>query len=286
MDPLLHIALPAISALFLWWFSTGIVLYLDGLPARTYKWSILGATLVAIAAFYALTQVGDDVSPKGAAVGFGAGLMIWAWHEVTFLMGVLTGPRNVPCQPGVTGFRRFGQALATILYHEIAILLTAGAIVAITWDAANQVGTLTFLLLWVMRLSAKLNLFLGVRNLATEFLPDHLTYLASYFVRKPLNPLFPFSITTSTLITIYLMHTVLAEGAPVFEVVGYSFLATLMALAVIEHWFMVTPVSLTGLWRWAFRSRVSRGAKKIRRIIAPKPRGGQAALPAAQGRQP
>ena len=32
-----------------------------------------------------------------------------------------------------------------------------------------------------MRQSAKLNLFLGVRNLGVEFLPQHLRYLQSFF---------------------------------------------------------------------------------------------------------
>ncbi len=33
-------------------------------------------------------------------------------------------------------------------------------------------------MLWAMRQSAKLNLFLGVRNLSDELLPPHLRYLA------------------------------------------------------------------------------------------------------------
>jgi putative photosynthetic complex assembly protein 2 len=43
----------------------------------------------------------------------------------------------------------------------------------------NQVGTGTFAVLWVMRISAKLNLFLGVRNLSEELLPPHLAYLGA-----------------------------------------------------------------------------------------------------------
>jgi hypothetical protein len=29
--------------------------------------------------------------------------------------------------------------------------------------------------------------------------------------------------------------------------------ATLMALAVIEHWLMVLPVNINALWQWAMR---------------------------------
>ena len=48
---------------------------------------------------------------------------------------------------------------------------------ALTRDGANQVGLWTFVILWAMRQSAKLNVFLGVRNLSEEFLPEHLRYL-------------------------------------------------------------------------------------------------------------
>ncbi len=49
-----------------------------------------------------------------------------------------------------------------------------------------------------MNLSARLNLFLGVRNLHAEFLPDHLAYLVCYLKRAPMNRLFPVSVTLGT----------------------------------------------------------------------------------------
>jgi hypothetical protein len=33
-------AAPVLFALFAWWFSTGIIIYLDGLPRHTYRWSM------------------------------------------------------------------------------------------------------------------------------------------------------------------------------------------------------------------------------------------------------
>ena len=67
--------------------------------------------------------------------------------------------------------RRFINATQTVIYHEVAILATVAAIVALTWGAPNQFGTLTFIILWLARLSAKLNVYLGVPNLTEEFLP-------------------------------------------------------------------------------------------------------------------
>ena len=34
------IGLPILFALFVWWFSTGIVLYIVGLPKWTIRWSV------------------------------------------------------------------------------------------------------------------------------------------------------------------------------------------------------------------------------------------------------
>ena len=38
-------ALPIAYALFLWWFATGLIFFLDQLPVRTFKWSMAGGTV-------------------------------------------------------------------------------------------------------------------------------------------------------------------------------------------------------------------------------------------------
>jgi len=38
--------LPAAFALFVWWFSTGAIIFLDNLPRKTFKYSMIGATAV------------------------------------------------------------------------------------------------------------------------------------------------------------------------------------------------------------------------------------------------
>ena len=84
------------------------------------------------------------------------------------------------------------------------------------WGGANQTGWWTYIVLWSMRLSAKLNLFLGVHNLSESFLPTHLRYLQTYFTRRACNWLMPFSViagTAGTIETEYLNHTADAPGA-------------------------------------------------------------------------
>jgi len=247
------IVLPALFTVFAWWFSTGAILYLDGLSPRTFRASLGGASVLALAALWGLSETAHDTSLAGAYLAFLCGLMVWAWQEMAFLMGLVTGPRRVPAEAGAPPLRRFVQAIGAILHHELAIIAGALLVAAAGWGGENQVGLWTYLLLWVMRTSAKLNLFLGVPNLAEEFLPDHLAYLQSYFRRRPMNLLFPVSVTAGTLGAFMLFEAALAEGTGAAAAAGYVFLGTMLALAVLEHWFLVLPIPSVLLWAWSLR---------------------------------
>ncbi|RIA56728.1 putative photosynthetic complex assembly protein PuhE [Dichotomicrobium thermohalophilum] len=258
---MLEYGLAILYALFIWWFSTGLILYLDGLPRRTFSWSMVVMTVIALAALYGLWVSGTDNSMGGAYLSFTCGLLVWAWHELSFLTGYLTGPRRTPCPKVDSFWARFRYASETVIHHEIAIAATAGLMAMLTWGASNQIGLWTFVILWLMRLSAKLNIFLGVANLAEEFLPPHLRYLETYFRRRPLNLLFPVSVTVSTIVTVLILERGLAEGVPAWEAVGAVFLGTLLALAVLEHWFLVLPIQATALWQWALDAQRTRRRK-------------------------
>jgi putative photosynthetic complex assembly protein 2 len=247
--------LPVLYALFLWWFSTGVILYLDGLPRRTFRWSMLGGTVLALGALWGMAATRNDTSVIGAYAGFTYGLLIWGWHEISFLMGMVTGPRRTACPEACRGWRHLGHAIQAILWHELAIAATAVLMVALTWGAENQVATWTFMVLWVMRLSAKLNVYLGVPNLTDEFLPEHLAYLKSFMRKRPMNALFPLSVTAGTVVTTQLVGHALAGGEGSFEATAYTFAAVLLALAILEHWFLVLPLPDAALWSWALRSR-------------------------------
>ncbi len=245
--------LAALAALFVWWLSTGLVLLLNGLPRRTYRWSTLGASLLAGLALYVIVATGADTTPGAAYAAFLAGVALWGWHELTFLQGILAGPRKIACPENASDRTRFLLAVRTLLYHELAILATLGLLLIVTWDQPNKLGLWTFLVLFGMRLSAKLNVFLGVPNLSEEFLPEHLGFLKSYFGRKPMNGLFPVSITLSTLSMAYVFHLAFAPDAGAFAASGYTLLGALIALGTLEHWLLVLPLPDAALWRWALR---------------------------------
>ncbi|MCA3029010.1 MAG: DUF3623 domain-containing protein [Rhodocyclaceae bacterium] len=241
--------------LLAWWSSTGAILFLDQLPARTYLTSMASATGLAIGALMMLALSSHSTVVANAYIGFSAALVIWGWQEMAFLMGFVTGSRKSVCPPNATEMQKFLYATETIIYHEVALVICMVALLAASWHQPNQVGAHTFFILWVMRLSAKLNLFFGVRNKYESFLPRQLCYLKSYFGQRSINFLFPVVVTASSVVAFLLWQTALAPTATPFEHVGYSLLATLLTLAVLEHWFLIIPLPVEKMWNWAMRSR-------------------------------
>lgn len=252
--------LAVLYALGLWWASTGLILYLDGLPRRTFPLTLAGASAAALAALAVLAAGLADATVSGAYVGFTCAIVVWGWIEVAFLLGYVTGPNRSACPPGAAGWQRLKLAIATILHHEIAILAGAGLIALTSWGAASQVALWTYLLLMAMRLSAKLNVFLGVPNHAEDMLPPHLAYLASHFRRRPINALFPLSVTGATALLVVLVMTASGPALPA-EAAAATLLAALVALAIVEHWMLILPLPATSLWRWSLRSRDHTGAR-------------------------
>jgi putative photosynthetic complex assembly protein 2 len=241
-------------AVFVWWFSTGLVLLLDGLPRGTFRWSLVISSLLAVAALIGLVRASGQTTVQASYCGFACALLVWGWHELSFLTGWITGPRKQPSPDDAPRSERFGHALGAILWHELAIAAVGVAILILTYDAPNQVGTWTFLVLWVMRISAKLNLFLGVRNTGKELLPEHLAYMGSFFRRRTMNGLFPFCVAASSVMLVAMALRLQEVDRP-WAAVGLVLVGTLLALAILEHLLLMLPLPSTALWRWALRER-------------------------------
>jgi putative photosynthetic complex assembly protein 2 len=249
---MIDFGMSALYAVLVWWFATGIILFLDGLPRSTFRWSMGAATaLLAIVAVKLHSSAGD-LSAAGAYASFTCAIGVWGWLEMSFLMGFITGPRKHACLECCSGWRHFLHASEAIIFNELATLVGAVVILAATHRAPNQTALGTYLILWSMRLSAKLNLFLGVPNLGEKFLPPHLQYLKSFFRKRPMNLLFPISVTLSTIGVVLLVQRYLAVTDP-FRTTAYALMASLLALAVLEHWFMVIPLPSEKMWKWAMR---------------------------------
>ncbi|MEM6511504.1 MAG: putative photosynthetic complex assembly protein PuhE [Pseudomonadota bacterium] len=247
--------LPIGFAIFAWWLSTVVIIYRAGLPRQSFVATLLGASLVAVLGIYAILDSRYSLTTGGAYLAFFGALAIWGWHEVSYLFGFINGPRPEACPPDSSNWQRFILGVKACFYHEIAVVSTVAVVAAITWNAPNKVGLLTFAILWLMRWSAKLNIFLGVRNLHEEFWPDHLKYLKSFVGRSSSNGLWPVSIVLSTAGLAVLAVIAVQAGDNVALRTGYTLLATLLALALLEHWFLVARVKDDVLWRPAMRFR-------------------------------
>lgn len=246
----------AAYTLLVWWFCTGVIFYLDGLPKRTYWLSIGAATLTATCAIIAMIAASRSETVASAYVSFTCAVLIWGWQEMLFLMGVLSGPQKAPLPAGVSGATRFKLATRAVIHHELALFGVGMLLLLLTWRSPNQVGGATYLLLWLMRLSAKLNLFVGVRNTYAHLLPAHMAYLGSYFrQRATVSKFFVACTAFAVLLTVSLWLLVAHPSTLFFSQTGATLLASLMSLAVVEHFFLVLPIPMERLWSAALSGR-------------------------------
>lgn len=241
---------PLLFALFAWWFSTGAILCLNRARGAE-SWALLAMTAVGAVSLACISETARDASAASAYLAFVATLGIWGWQELAFLTGAVTGPRTDPCPADAKGWRRFALATSTIIYHEIALALGGALILAVTWNQPNQTAAFAYGVLFVMRISAKLNLFFGVPNFSDDFMPARLAHLSSYFRRAPFTAAFPISLAIGAALCFACARAALAAEPGGAAQIGATLGFALAALALLEHLFMVAPVRDTLLWRWA-----------------------------------
>jgi len=227
----------------LWSVSTAVIFYLDSLPLSTFKYSMAAATLLLLACAVSIILLRKTHTDLAVAASFAAGLISWGWTEMALYMGYIIGPRKVRCADGCTGVHHFGHAVSANLWHELVVIAFAIAI----YLSGSQTALWAYGMLWLMHLSARLNVFLGVRNVSVEFVPDHMEVLKGFLRRKPMNALFPFSCLGLIALTAYLISL-----PQTFEV---SMAATLSAIGLLEHVFLMLPLPIEKLFAWSLSRR-------------------------------
>jgi putative photosynthetic complex assembly protein 2 len=239
----------------LWGLSTAVIFYLDSLPIKTFPWSMTVATLVLAASFYAIWSLRTDSTTSGIAISFAAGLLAWGWTEMALYMGFVTGPRKNRCAEGCSGVKHFGHAVSANLWHELAIIQFAVAI----WFSGNATATWCFMMLWLMHLSARLNVFLGVRNVSAEFVPAHMEVLKGFLRKRNMNPLFPFSCLALLALTVYLTLQT--------QTFSMTMATTLAAIGLLEHVLLMLPLPIERMWNWSLsrKSRLDNKDNSIRK---------------------
>lgn len=242
-----------LTAIGVWWLSTGLVLALVhwSTRRRLEPWQLLPVvTVIGVAGFLLLYYGSRHLTPLGSYAGFFGALLVWSWHETTFLTGMVTGRRKEDCPPGLTGFARFKAAWKAVCDHEIALAVT-GLFLWLTLSGGdNLFGFATFGLLWGMRISSKVLIFLGARHAVSGLMPPAVLHLKTYFNTGRTTPLFP--VLLAIAVGLFGGLAIAAARADQdYSVVGHILLATFMALAILEHLILVLPLSDMALWRWA-----------------------------------
>ena len=253
MEGLANPVTAILIAIGTWWLSTGLVLAMVHWWTKRdlEPWQLLPlVTIIGVLGFILMYYGSRQLTPLGSYAGFFGALLVWAWHETTFLTGMVTGRRKEACPPGLSGFDRFKAAWKAVCDHEIAILVT-GIFLWLTLSGGdNFFGLATFGLLWGMRISSKLLIFLGARHAVSRLMPPAIEHLKSYFNTGRTTLLFPVLLVAASGIFATLCVGAFRANLD-YSVVGHILLATFMALAILEHLILVLPVSDVLLWRWA-----------------------------------
>jgi len=268
----------------LWWGSTAALLRLSRAEGAAARWAMLAMTALAGAAVAALAATASVATVPAAYLSFSAGLALWGWLELSFLLGFVVGAAPAQCPPNLSTGARFQRAFATLWKHELALAGTAVLLVGFSWGAENALGAQAFAALWLLRISAKLNVFFGAPNLAHEFLPARLSHLASYCgAGRRITPFFAFSATAGAAAFGALVAAAAGADAA-FAQSALALIAALVGLGLLEHWFLVLPTPDAALWRWALPAgdagRTPRGVASRRRIPFSPPAAFGVAKPA------
>lgn len=247
--------MPFIVTVAIWFVATGLIAWADNRERATFSRSLLVGSLAGIAGLLVILVSSLSTEVWAVYLSFIGALMVWGWHELSFLTGASAGPRRGLADPSLAGIARFRQAAATVMHHEVALAVTALLLISLSWNVPNQIGATVFVLMFGMRLISKINLFVGVPNSTSEMLPDQLAYLKSYFGPNRMTILLVASIAAIATATSWFAALALAAPAGSAAMVGASLLTTLALLGVLEHLFLALPFRDGMLWGWALPKR-------------------------------
>lgn len=247
--------LPFAFAIFLWWFSTGsiIAVYTVSRYFMTLAFALSTVMMLVALALVWVTRDGTEV--RHVYIAATCGVVLMGWQLSSYYLGFITGPRQEDRDldgASETLLRRFGIALSSGLYHETLTLIMAVILVWMTWQQPNRWAFWMYLALWLMHSSAKLNVFLGVRNFRIDLLPDGLRHLDALLTKQESNVLFPFSVIVASSVALALLYQGVAPGTADFQATGLILVATMIGLGIIEHVMMVLPFSVI-FYGWGLR---------------------------------
>lgn len=233
-----------------WWLGTGMVLYLQ--QRLKHKGIALIATLclLSLSSLAVLKYSSAQLEAWHSYAGFIAAVVLWGCLELSYFTGLVGGTHKLHCPRDCKTAIRFRLALSASIWHELSVLAVALLVLELCRHGSNPSGMYTFMVLWLMRWSAKLNLFWGVPNFNTDWFPAHMNHLHSYMKSSRVSLFFPLSVLAASAVAINLMINTVS--APSTESLATALPCVLLVLAILEHLFMALPISDSALWNRVF----------------------------------
>jgi putative photosynthetic complex assembly protein 2 len=282
--------MPLLYAIFLWWFTTGVIVAISRRAQGTRRVSFFIGSVLMVPALIALILGARNPGPYYVYITFTCGVLIWGWLVAGYYFDIITGPpvHNNALQQPQDIQTRFRLALRGSLYHELLIVTAALILTGLTWSQPNRWGLWIFLVLWIMHTSAKLSIFLGVRNFRIDFLPIHLRYAQGLLGQGQTNRLLPVSVCLAVSVALTLLYQAIRPVGEAGDAVGSMLVATMLILGIIEHVLLVLPLPLA-LFGWGVRSlsdpasdqAVAKGGSRLENSEIPPRSTRRQALPLA-----
>lgn len=232
-----------------WWGATGILIALQRSAG-----SRVAALVLSIAAaaggFLLLVRSAERRDERGQVESFLGGALLWTCVQAAFYGGWVVGldPRAEPTAPTLV---RALDAIGATAYSSVLTIFLLGAAIAVTHGAGNRLGLWTFATFWAVHELAKLNVFLGVVNPGTQFLPEYLAHLQVYFGPPRNSPFLAVSVAATLVATGWLVADAIRARVPAAHVgahrVGRALLAMVVLLAAFELAVLGVPRDL-GWW--------------------------------------
>lgn len=220
---------------------------LYGRSAVIMRRGFIFGTLLLPPAFAGIILTRASTQPIDVYLAVTCGVTVWGWQVAGYYLGFVTGPdadiaQHTAQAVGQNLWTRFIAALRFSIYHEALVFVGGMVLVALTWGYANQWSLWMYLALLVMHSSAKLNVFMGVRNFHIELLPPKMQYIGKLLGKQADNVLFPVSVAWSTLAVFVLFFEASLRVTDTAASAGYFLVATMIGLGLLEHWIMVLPL--------------------------------------------
>ncbi|ACF15054.1 photosynthetic complex assembly protein 2 [Chloroherpeton thalassium ATCC 35110] len=241
-----HLVVAGLYSLAIWWISTAVIIYFNFQPVVRLAFFLTSLTLAIISAFMTV-KYRDDESIMGTYITFTGALFVWGFVEVSFYTGYIVGPPVRPLFTIGPSWEAFHKAVHRSIYHEMLIMTLGLTALWLFRKAKNKFGLYTFFILWFAHQSCKLNVFFGVSNTGSEFIPDTVSDMAQFMTVTSMNWLFPFSISLNTIVAYKFIRHVKDLAKPAWQRIGYILVGMMALLALVEHWLLVLPLN-ESLW--------------------------------------